>query len=591
MNKIEFHKSSNIFINTGIVGLHRYLSKYQMQDHSFGNIKNELLPDRLIVENEKILELLEEVYYYMGREVYDTPSKKQIDKNENVYFNEKNGTFSRFPKMNTYGLTALMTNNAQGTTRKKENSEKIKNLEKSKPQLAEKFKGYFSNNNLKLLSKVYLNEPYTKITTLELEEKYWVSGKKVCPITGETFKNLISGINISPFIKGLSTFNSHLESSDRKISQKAAYILRFSPALAMYSYFNGYDSIISTFFNSNHLVNINKLYWNEFFHLKDEMEKWKLPFQRNIKLENFKFSKKDNTEYLIDTGEDSFSPQEINFLILYTFYKRKLVSEIDNENSKIEVDPFENSIYEKIPVSLVSLKADKFASTLRPNFYEEYNNVKFVIRLIHKLETKAEKRVPISEIWRSLIFKTEKTESINDYNKKLKLQRQYRIKIIDKLLTAKSILPDLENVFFKSFLMLSNDSNTGIHRYDILTEFLITYEQAINFRGTIMEQSLQQRAINLGKSIGHAILYFENPNSQNEKRANAKNGRKYLISLHKARTIEQFRDTLIRIQRKFGVSIANEILETLNKHNYIAVKQYALIGALNTLNSVLSNQN
>ena len=105
-----------------------------------------------------------------------------------------------------------------------------------------------------------------------------------------------------------------------------------------------------------------------------------------------------------------------------------------------------------------------------------------------------------------------------------------------------------------------------------------------------MEESLQQRAIGLGKSIGYAIINYDNPKSDNEKKANAKNGRKYLIGLHKARTIEQFRETLIRIQRKYQVSVANEILESLNEKNYIAIKQYAQIGALNSLNVVLSNQ-
>lgn len=590
MNRLEFNKTSNIFINTGIIALYRYLIRFErinpMLEFSY-----HLYDKKLIVESETILNLLEEVYYFMGKYIYDTSSKRQLDKLENVYYNTEKDEFHRFPKMNTYGLAALLTNNAQGTTKLKENSPKIKNLEKEHPEIASKVKGYFEKNNLKLLSKVYLNEPYTKTTTLDLDEKYWKPGKNNCPLVGEGFKALVNAVNISPFIKGLSTFNSFL-SSDGKMSQKALYLLRFSPALAMYSYYNGYDSFISSFFNSNSLKKINGLYSDEFFFENEVMQAWKMPFKRNIKLYNFQFAKKDSEKYAIDSGEDSFSPQEITFLISLTFYKKKFADELALKNiEEVDSDDLLSLLeIDTTPISLVTFKADKFAATLRPNFYEEYTNVKFIIQLIHKLETNKDKRVPIGELWRGLIFKTSKTEAIKDYNKKLKLQRQTRINVIDNLLKGKSVLTIIESLFQKSFLLLANGDNPGFRRYDLILEFLKIYEQSINFGTTIMEESLQQRAIGLGKSIGYAIINYDNPKNDNEKKANAKNGRKYLIGLHKARTIEQFRETLIRIQRKYQVSVANEILESLNEKNYIAIKQYAQIGALNSLNVVLSNQ-
>jgi|25_taG_2_1085351.scaffolds.fasta_scaffold00721_6 hypothetical protein len=591
MDSVKFNKTSNIFINTGIVALYRYLLKYERK-HPAIEFSYLLNDNNLVVEAENILSLLEEVYYFMGRDIYDTSSKKQEDKLENVYYDVVKDEFHRFPKMNTYGLASLITNNAQGTTKIKANSPKIKNLEKEQPQIASKIKDYFKKNNLKLLSKIYLNEPYTKITTLDLEVKFWTEGKNNCPLLGESFKTLDNAINISPFIKGLSSFNSFLNTSDGKVSQKALYLLRFSPALSMYSYYNGYDSFISSFFNSNSLKKINSLYNDEFFYENEIMQTWKMPFKKNIKLHNFQFAKKDNEKYTIDSGEDSFSPQEITFLILLTFYKKKFVDELSLQNiEEVDSDELLGLLeIDKSSISLVTFKADKFASTLRPNFYEEYTNVKFIIQLIHKLETNKEKRVPIGELWRGLIFKTSKTEAVKDYNKKLKLQRLVRINVIDHLLKGKSILAIIESLFQKSFLLLANGDNPGYRRYDLILEFLKIYEQSINFGTTIMEESLQQRAIGLGKSIGYAIINYDNPKSDNEKKANAKNGRKYLIGLHKARTIEQFRETLIRIQRKYQVSVANEILESLNEKNYIAIKQYAQIGALNSLNVVLSNQ-
>jgi hypothetical protein len=589
MNKVEFKKTSNIFINTGIVALYRYLKKFKRKsDHKFSY---NLSDDSLEVESDGIFELLEEVYYLMGKEVYDTTSKKQLDKLENVYYNIEKDKFHRFPKMNSYGLAGLLTNNAQGTTKLKENSPKIKNLEKEQPIIANKIKAYFENNNLKLLSKVYLNEPYTKITTLELDEKYWKKGSQNCPLTGEKFKALVNAVNISPFIKGLTTFNSFLNSSDGKLSQKALYLLRFSPSLSMFNYFNGYDSFIATFFNSDSLSKINNLYDEEFFYENEVMQTWKMPYKRNIKLHNFTYEKKDSEKYSINSGEDSYSPQEITFLILLTFYKKKFADEISLENQESMIDSDILSLLEldKTPLSLVTFKADKFASTLRPNFYEEYTNAKYIIQLIHLLETNKDKRVPVSELWRSLILKTSKTESINDYNKKKRLERKVRIEVISNILKGKSNLNVLENLFHKSYLILSNNEKPGFIRFDVLLEFLNIYERTINFKTIDMNESLQQRSISLGKSIGYAILNYNNPKSENEKKANAKNGRKYLISLHKARTIDQFRETIIRIQRKYMVSISNEILENLNENNYVAVKQYAQIGALNSLNAVLSN--
>lgn len=592
MNKIEFNKTSNIFINSGIVALYRYLGKYKRKNAS-EKFDFRLLDDKLIVESENILSLLEEVYYFMGKDIYDTSSKKQLDKLENVYYDVKKEKFHRFPKMNTYGLAGLLTNNAQGTTKIKENSPKIKNLEKEQPDVANRIKDFFDKNKLKLLSKVYLNEPYTKITTIDLQDKYWIEGKEYCSLTGEQFKSLVNAINISPFIKGLTTFNSFLNSSDGKLSQKGLYLLRFSPALAMYSYYKGYDSFISSFFNSNSLIEINELYSNEFFYENEIMQSWKMPFKRNIKLHNFSFARKGKEDYSLDSAEDSFSPQEITFLILLTFYKKKFADElaIQNINETETSDILSLLKIDKSPISLVTFKADKWGkNTLRPNFYEEYTNVKFLIQLIHKLETNKDKRVPISEVWRGLIFKNSKTESIKDYNKRLNLERQVRIKVIDYLLKGKSILPILESLFQKSYLLLANGDNSGYRSYDLILEFLIIYEKAINFKLNEMNETLQQKAIGLGKSIGYAIINYGEPKSDSEKKANAKNGRKYLISLHKARTEAQFRETLIRIQRKYLVSISSEILENLNEKNYIAVKQYAQIGALNSLNVVLSNQ-
>lgn len=89
--------------------MHRYLKRFQLTDESFGEIKNELLPDKLIVENEQLMKLLKEVYYFMGKEIYDTPSKKQKEQSDKFYFIEEPFGFGKFPKMNSFGLAGFIT--------------------------------------------------------------------------------------------------------------------------------------------------------------------------------------------------------------------------------------------------------------------------------------------------------------------------------------------------------------------------------------------------------------------------------------------------------------------------------------------------
>lgn len=592
MEQIEFNKSSNVFVNTGIIALYRYLKKLKTLKSNFENLKFELQKDKLVIEHGNILEFLEEVYYIMGDDIYNTASAEQKRKAENAYYDEEKDTFYRFPRMNTLGLTALLTNNAQGTTRKKESSPKLADLEKINPEKATKIKEFYKDSNLKIGKKVYLNEPYSKITSISLEKKYFEEGDLVCPILGESFKELTTGQNISPFLSGLGNFNSFLDSSDRKISLKAIYVVRFSPALAMFTYYNMYDSISCSFFSSTDLISINELYETGIFYTKDQMEAFKIPFQKNVQLYNFRYAKKDGGEYELGGGNESYSPIEITFLILYTFYKRKFSTGLSiEEMDDSEFDIFEGTSFENKPISVITFKADKFASTMRPNFFEEYSNVKLIIRLCHLLETNEKLRIPINELWRGLIFRSQKSETIKDFTKKQRNQRFYRESFLKNLLSAKSNLDTVQDLFSKAYLRLSGNEDTGFRRYDILTEFLIIYEPLIKFGGINMDKNLQQRAINLGKSIGQSILNYESPKNPNEKKANAKNGRKYIIGLNKSRTIDQFRVNIIRIQQKYGVSVANDILENLDEKNYQAIKQYAIIGALNTLNTVLSSQN
>ena len=107
MATIEFNYTSTACLNTGIIVLHYYLENcvkdnclgYPMDQSSF-----QLEKDKLIITHDELFQLLEDVYYLMGKEVYDTATNKQLDELGNVFYNEKSESFSRFPKIYTLGL-------------------------------------------------------------------------------------------------------------------------------------------------------------------------------------------------------------------------------------------------------------------------------------------------------------------------------------------------------------------------------------------------------------------------------------------------------------------------------------------------------
>lgn len=76
ITEIEFKRTSNIFINAGIVALNQYLKQCQ-EDNIFDyDFSFNLDKDLLHVESDKLFTLLEDVYYFMGKELYDTSGKK-----------------------------------------------------------------------------------------------------------------------------------------------------------------------------------------------------------------------------------------------------------------------------------------------------------------------------------------------------------------------------------------------------------------------------------------------------------------------------------------------------------------------------------
>jgi len=478
MTSIEFNRTSNVFLNTGIIALHHYLEKcvedpdlltYPVSRENF-----HLEKDKLTINHENLFQLLEDIYYKMGEEVYDTATSKQKEELGNVFYVEETGEFKRFPKIYTLGLTNLITNNAQGGTRGEANTIKLEELKKKKPEIATKIENYFTDNKLTILSKIYFNEPYTKITRLDKPNKlYFEQGNEYCYLTGEFYKKLVDNQNTSPFFSGLINFNSHLKGNDKKISWKAMYLSRFAPKYCLYMYVSGLESIVCYLFESGNLEQLKQLYDENKSIFKSKLELLDANYMSNFKFHNFNY-KKDNENKLTLKG-DYTEQAEISFMLIYTMYRQILFNQGINEITETDndFDPMAESSFKKLPVSLVSFKADKFASTLRPNAFEYFNNFKYAIKLISYFERKG---VNFQQALGSLKFlKPSEKSSKNSY----RLERQTRNRVLKKILNQKSILEDIETLFFQCFTLMVSGENVGFKNFYVLQKIVELYQPII----------------------------------------------------------------------------------------------------------------
>ena len=581
ITEIEFKRTSNIFINAGIVALYQYLKIFKEDNNVDYDYSYSLDKDCLQVKCDKLFTLLEDVYYFMGKELYDTVTEKQEDnlrnkKECNAFYDLANDRFVLFPRKNTYGLTHLITNNKSRNTLLESNQTKLENLPND---IKAKYLKFQKENNMKFGSIVYLNEEYTCITRLEKPiDDYFITGKKFCYITGIGYKKLVPNANISPFIKqqGSKSFNSSLNKNDVNVSWATMYLYRFSPKLCLYFYTKkdkDFRGIINCyFFESTDLLKLNTLYERNLSVYKDSLLNKKTNYFTNFRIYQFKRIKDSLAE-----PNDFKGKNETLFALIYTFYKQFLY-----EKGFEDINDVENIFdlgFEKIPISLISFKADSFSSTLRPNAFEYFNNFKFAIRLIIYLEKEG---IKFSLLLLSLKFmKSSERNSGNSYL----LERKQREKVLSLMLNGKSVANEIAQLYYQCYTYLLKGDPVGFKNYEQLFQFTSKYELKINRQ---MTPEMQEKAFKLGTSIGLAITRFENPENKNDEKSNAKNGRKYIIDLNKSRTLDQFNDAIIRIMNKYYLQVNSELFkENLNEENFEMVKQFAIIGALNVINNVI----
>jgi hypothetical protein len=575
MNRLEIPYFHNVMLDNGTVALHRYLvrnrNELKMQDYECSFVAD----NQLVIQSDKLFELLEEVYYLMGREIYDTYTNKQRDEAGNLYFvqNKETLTYQAFPfaKMNTYGLTELLTNNAQGTTVLESNTRKIANIEKDDPVLANQIKAAFEKKGIKLLSKVYFEEPYTKITRLEKPElAHFIEGKYQCTFTGLSRKKVVDAQNTSAFLSGISSFNSFLSNSDKKVSWLAMYLSRFAAANCLYVYeIPQRERIMAYLFHANNLQNLSSLWWSNRVGTLDIDTLRISGFMRNFEVQPAFSSKSFDLQLTND-----------NLLgILYTLQRRALTEPVSFAN-----DPLDDDVSTAKNYSLMSFRADAFASTKRPNRTEYIDDLTPLLRFINFIEEQG-------LVWKDILDSLKIIKPSLESNKKSnRLEREFREMLLGKIFKIQPIHGDMADFFVDCFAYKLDGQNT-YRSYNDLLKFTTYYEN----KRTMDNQELKQRrdaAIALGKSIGIAIInWSKNDGQAPDQKANAKQGRKFVIVLRKARTFDKFMEAITRLQSRFqfGISI-DEKLDLLTDENFKEYRDFAIIQATNILISAYKNE-
>jgi hypothetical protein len=349
------------------------------------------------------------------------------------------------------------------------------------------------------------------------------------------------------------------------------YLSRFSAATCLFQYPNKLREALNVYFvSSNNLTNLSDLLRSRFSQICKDSD--------SLKLQEYlsNFPQREDEAYL-GKANDFIGLNETLFFLVHAMYK-----EVLRTKPQINKSEFKKT-FRHNPISLVSIRAESFASTMRPKRFEYITHFSFIVELIYELEKSG---VNLRQVTQSLkIIKP----ALQSSPKKYELERQFRENILSLIWKVKTILPLMETFFndcYGYLLDTLNDSarSIGFKRYDALLEFVTKYELYINER-TMNDKELQDKSIKMGAQIGQGILgYGEKP----DRKTNARQGRKYIIALRKANQYDKFLHELARIQSRFTLNFSKEFLENIDEGRFQWVRQFVIISALNQINSELS---
>jgi hypothetical protein len=582
---LEFKRTSHAYLNAGIVGLYVYLERAERgRDRAVdaGEAHNvpwyRKLPDFTYGLEEELLWIdtaapipfLEEVYYAMGADHYDSSTKEALEKQENAYYISKEDRFEPFPKKKTYGFAALLTNDAAGKTRSENATVRqstIKEDDTAGQLMLRRYRERFERLNLKLGAQLYRGEPYIKITRLKLTEEDLMSGKKYCPLTGEGFKTLQSATNSSPTAGGLVSFMSGLGTKADKIGWKAQYLIRFAPVLCLYRYTNRLNTLFCYFYDKSTLVGLYRYYrkLNKVYYAVEV--KLSYNHQANFRLDPL-WPKNLETKV---GGRDFIWPNEVLFQLIFTITGDQMKGATDKETGQLWAD--------RESLQLHLLRADKYSGTMRPSVFTVFNNFDYTVRFI-KRSVKGDNQIEWPAVLKSLILSKPKFGN-NDF----KLSRRLRDRVLEKVMTGRSYAHEYAAFLYDCYCLRLAGANIGYKSFSNLNKlFLLNELESLNPHHMLLPET-RERAYNLGVQIGVNIM-----NAGGSPLEAAKTGRKYVIQLNKVRTYEDFLSSIVRILNKYdGIIPSTELFRSeVTEENFETIKLLTTIGALSRINSRLS---
>lgn len=550
---IIFKKTSDPFISAGIIGLYKYCQKRKKEKN---DLEFEILDNQLKIKSNNLEKVLKELYYDMGKEIYDTSTKKQKAKNEGFYYDENKDDFIRFPKVKTTGFASLI-HDAQPTplgkfvnlNDKKKNGKVIqKGLESINNKLYQRIIEFSKKHRIVLGKKIWFNDRNT--ATPNLEKMNIEKGNQQCFICGKSYKKTYVSKSYSPFIGGTSAPRNFVSMTKgtEKICWKCFYLQRFSPLNTFYySDFKNNKMNIFIFIN-NSLIGMKKMHLNflrDFLYPRDVLIDNN--YSRNFSIYNFE--KTDTKIYF-----NLFSEQLL--LLLYTIYKKIEKLKI----KKSDLDEIFQIEYEiEYNTEIFYFQAKKFSSTMRPVSVNSFNKMHYIFQLFRAIDANLNFYFLLLEL---LIAKDEGNMKID--------RATLRNEWAEKVLNLKSTIFTLEKLVWNNF---SKKDFYGT--FDNIIDWLKIYESRINYGGNkMMNDEIRDLAIKLGSQIGFAAKNDRNPTV----------GKGKLISMKKSRTLSKFLDQLISFQSRYNLVINKEILTSINEDNFDYFRQFTIISALNSFN-------
>ena len=557
--EVSFPKINHFWIDSGLLGLYRIAEQCNSKDL---NVEMSISDNGVVFKGTEsdVDKFLHDIYEILLSQYYNTSSRKQVDNNDQFYYDSKNDKFVRFPKIKTMGIAELIFNHATTPTKTAIKYEEDGTLPKDYEHLQESLKSFLFDTGIKHGNKLLIDGPY------ETRPKIYIDVKKgkpkgTCFLCGNLSHSLSDiGSSVFPMITGKSgvlSFNS-MGNSPEKVCWKCSYISKFVPVVGFY------------------VMNRGALHM--YLPYSSSLEKM------NYVQKNLQIIRKDDPNLFSNFDQQLGGffqrPFEQFFSFLYSLYRIVMVKKtvLDGDSGyELDYEKLFDITLSKAPVGYYVVDTERFSNAQMGKMIWFFQGSVYFFRLMDRME---KNNIDIKNVMTLLIDSKEKNVKKKLLNNKAIYDRKtlLRNRICERILNMQSIVDMVEKHVFSI-------NKSDIKNIRPLHDFVITYEKILNEEGEVMKQNVINVAISLGKSIGNSI------GGENE-RFKPREGKDYLFRLRRARKIEDFLNEINRIQINYDVSVSRDLYEIGQaiEENFTEFKQFCMIVALNMFNYRVEKQ-